>query len=1037
MASPKVFTISPALPFLDTFVESLDAGDLIGPVAGGLARADMTIYVPTRRAAQTLAETFLARAPHGTAILPRILPLGALESTEGALLFEEADAEGTRLALPAAASPVWRRFQLTRLIHDWARAIDGAVCRVDPSGQVIIDPSEAFRVATSVVDAFALAGALADLIDEMQIEDVSWRALDDLDMASFDDYWRITTRFLSIAIDAWPKVLAETARVDPTARRIALIDAQARRYAAGEDTRPVLAIGSTGSNRATARLLAAVARAPLGAVVLPGLDRDLDEAAWQSIAGGTAPYLEASFGHPQAALARLLPILGVRRADVRPLGPQPSPAAALRARLIAEALRPADTTETWKGFRRAHPAKTLAAALADITLVEAADEREEALCIAVALREVLETPGRRAALITPDRELARRVRGELLRWDVEIDDSGGEPLARTPLGILARLVIAAAASGLAARDVGALLAHPLATFGLERSDIARRAAQLDLAVLRCVPARGRAMSQVLREARLLAQRPHAHRAQKALRDADWAALDALWQRLDDAVAPLLSLTNGTHDVAAFVAAHRAALDAIAGDRAEDEDAALTGLFDELATGGEGSIALRADDYALLFGRLLNDATLRTAAHAEPRLQILGLLEARLLHVDLAILGGLDETIWPPPARADAFLNRPMRHALGLTPPERRLGQTAHDFQQAMGQPEVIVTRALKRAGTPCVASRFLLRLEALAGEAWQTCRQRGLQLRDLAERLDKNQQAAVPIKRPCPTPPVALRPQRLSVTQIETLRRDPYAIFASEILRLAALPNVGAVFDPRLVGERIHAALQRFTSAMPSEAAATSDIRRAALLEVLADEFADMADDPHFGSVRWPLLQKAADVFLSFDSEQRRLADAIMTEIGGQLDLVLADLSPFTLRARADRIDFRRDGSALLVDYKTGQPPGQREISVGFAPQLTLEAAILREGGFGRVHTGPIEAVYLKLGGKDGGKVHNVKFDDEEFLACVDRHLDGLKQLLSSFRLEDTAYPSRPFPKFAKRDGDFDHLARVREWSLTGDEDKL
>ncbi len=1035
--APSVFTISPALPFLDTFVDAFLGGTIVAGVTTDdpLALADATIYVPTRRAAGVLAETFLRHATRRTtaptAVLPRILPLGALEATETEAILAEPDPLAAGLPLPPAAGAIWRRLHLATLIQAWAKSLRGALCRVDASGETAFDEREAFRVATSAVDAFALAGDLAGLIDEMLIEGVAWRALDDLHMASFDDYWRITTTFLGIAVAEWPKVLAAHGRVDPAQRQIALVAAQTERLLAGLVGGPVVAIGSTGSSRATARLLSAIARAPRGAVVLPGLDQDLDEGAWTLVSGRIEAGQEPSFGHPQASMARLLPALGVSRADVAPVG-LPEPDLAIRARFVAEAMRPADTTDLWRDFRRAVPPKTVARALAGVTLVEAADEREEALCLAIAMREILQTPGRTGILVTPDRELARRVRGELLRWSVEVSDSGGEPLARRPLGVLASLVAACAAGGMTARDLGALLAHPLAALGRPREEVARLAALLEVGVLRCVPLTGEA-GDLFAAAKAAAGDRHAHPAQGEITDDDWDAMAALWGDVAAALAPLGDFDGPERDLHDWADAHADAVarvaDASDAYAAVDEADALDALLGDLALRGDASLRLRAADYGALFGRLAGEIYLPNTERPHPNLHIYGLLEARLMHADVVLLGGLDETIWPPQAKSDPFLNRPMRHDLGLSPPERRIGQAAHDFAQAVGHGTIVLSRARKRGGSPCVASRFLLRLEALAGRSWEACRDKGRRLRELARLLDDPGKAPVAIGRPRPAPPVRLRPRRLSVTQIETLRRDPYAVYAATVLKLAPLAQVDEDIDAGTFGSLMHEVLHRFTH---HEAAHGDARERAATLQALMrDAFAVPLADPLFAAFRWPTIARTMDAFLRFDAGQRASAREVVVETTGKLVVTLADGSPFTLSARADRIDFHHDGTATLIDYKTGQPPGTREVQVGFAPQLTLEAAILRGGGFGAPHAGPLAATYLKLGGKDGGFSRALAFDDESFDDVVDRHFAGLQRLLSAFRHEKTGYPSRPFPKFAKRTGDFDHLARVREWSLS------
>ncbi len=1030
MRAPNVLTISPAQPFLQTFVAALTRGEVIRGYApaGPLDLAEATIYVPTQRSAQALADAFLAHRGTSSVVLPHILPLGALEGAETPLLFGDPEPELFDIPLPPAASRIWRRLRLASLIQAWAKAIGGALRSVDRQGQPSVDEREAFRVATSAVDAFHLAGDLADLVDELLIEDVHWQALDPLSLPEFDDYWRITTTFLSVAFREWPKILAQSGYIDPARRQIALVDARSRDLAGGRGG-PVMAIGSTGTNKATARLLAAIARAPRGAVVLPGLDRDLDEGAWAIISGRLREDQEPSFGHPQAAMARLLPVLAVARRDVRPLG-RPNPLAAARARFVAEAARPADTTDRWPAFRESLAPGEMAAALAGVTLIEAADEREEALCLALAMREILEVPERTGALVTPDRDLARRVRGELLRWGVEVNDTGGEPLAARPLGILARLIVASAASHLAARDVTALLAHPFARFGRERAEVARLAALLEITVLRPVAARGRGGDAVFDEARRLAASPHAHPAQASVEAADWDAMRQLWHSLDDALAPLCELRNDA-SLSQWVAAHRAALIAVLGGAAQEDAGALDALFTELEA-GDPTLLFSTEGYGMFFGRIGTEIALRNTRHPHPRLQIFGLIEARLMRADVMLLGGLDETVWPPAARTDPFLNRPMRKALGLTPPERRLGQTAHDFAQAMGGETAILSRAAKRGGSPCVPSRFLLRLEALGPEAWAACRERGRRYAALARALDRPAQPPAPIARPRPTPAIGLRPRGLSVTQIETLRRDPYAVYAARILKLAPLPRASDEIDPGEMGGTVHEALHRFVAGDLD--ALGADERRQHLRDLLKAGFGPALDDPFFAAFRWPALLKALDVFLDFDAAQRVTLREAGVELDGRLEVPLADGTSFMLRGRADRIDRHRDGHATIIDYKTGQPPGLGEVAVGFAPQLTLEAAMLQRGAFGAPPPGGIEAVYLKLGGAGGGRRRDLAWDNESLADVVDRHYQGLVALLSSFRLPETGYPSRPYPEFAREGGDYDHLARVREWLLAGEE---
>jgi ATP-dependent helicase/nuclease subunit B len=1042
----RVFTIAPGAPFLQTFVTSLLEGRVVDGYSsnlGPLEIAEATIYVPTRRAARALADEFSRAIIRPSILLPRILPLGALEETETSLLFDEGVLDRTyEPGLPEAMGEIARRMRLAGLILTWARALSHAIVSVSAQGEHAFDTRESFLVAATAADAWHLSGELANLIDELIIEGVAWEKLDPLVLPEFDPYWRITLKFLNIAIEGWPKILAERNLVDKARRQVALIEAQSRRLRDGTLSGPVVAIGSTGTNRATARLLAAIARAPKGAVVLPGLDLDLDDRAWAMIAGDPGQNIEASFTHPQAALSRLLGLLQVKREVVVSLG-EATQSLAARDTFVSEALRPAESTGEWITYRGSVDATLLDAALQGVSLIEAADEREEALALAIAMRQVLETPCETAALVTPDRNLARRVRTELLRWGVDAEDSAGEPLSTSPIGVLARLAIACAASKMEASDLAALLTHPLLRLGLSREDVARRAALLEIGLLRSASAAGCLAERIVGDSSALiaaardeADSTFAHPAKKRISAEEWASLEDLLSRLGAQFAPLLNL-RGKLTLDRWVAAHRDTVEAIAGsedDGIEGEDReALDDLFDELMQDAPDHMTFDVESYGLFFAAVAREIILRGAKQAHPRLQILGLLEARLIDVDVMLLGGLDETVWPPQARTDAFLNRPMRAALGLTPPERKLGQTAHDFAQAMGKGKVILSRARKRDGAPVVASRFLQRMAALGRKEWEACRERGDYYLRLARAIDQSASVPASSKRPLPRPPVALRPKRLSVTQIETLRRDPYALYAEKILRLKELDPLGGVSGTAKFGSAIHAALERFVDRHPV-GPLPQDAReklRALFREVLVVQL----QDADFAALKWPRLEKTIDFYLGFEARRRDKIKAIKTEWEGKLDIPLGDGSIFTLTARADRIELNSDGTVTLVDYKTGTLPGLKEIEVGFAPQLTLEAAMAALGAYKLGwNFESVEALYLKLGGARGGEERPLDFSKAtgDFMDIAEAHYRGLVELLDQFRDPAIAYPPRPFPKFAKRYNVYDHLARVKEWSLGG-----
>ena len=986
--------------------------------------------MPTRRAARELSLALVAAGGASSLILPRIAPLGAFEAAQDGLLFEEPAelAAGT----PPAVAELTRRMILARMAQGWGDALRGAIARADVHGRLVFDESEAPLVAASPAQAFALAGDLGALIDDMIIEGVPWERLDGLAPGDFDAYWRITLDFLKIAIAQWPAWLAENGLIDQAARGAMLVDREIARLASGAAEGPLIIAGSTGTISATARLIGAIARAPQSAVVLPDLDLALDGPSWRMIGGSD----QLIAGHPQAALVRLLGAIGAERDDVRELG-LPAPALRRRADFLSEALRPANSTEFWQRRGDALSEPNVAQALAGVAVIEAADETEEALALAIAMRGALETPGKTAALISPDLRITRRVKAELARWGVEIDDSAGETLGQTAAGAFARLALSAAFDR-RALDLLALLAQPPTLLSRAPDAVAAAARALELGVLRGVLPAGAFddLDALFKAARASAGDFRAHKARQRLTPDDWRDAEALLRDLLAALEPLRALPQKA-PLADFVAAHWAALTALAagengGALAQAPGGeALIALMEQWAEAARHGFSCERLDYRALFDAVVAPQRAPEAVKAHPRLHILGLLEARLLSFDLTLLAGLDETVWPPQAQTDSLLNRSMRAALGLSAPERRIGQTAHDFVAALGAPEAILSRARKRDGAPTVASRFLQRIAAVAGEAAiARARAAGEVYLALAREIDRTA-AFASARPPEPKPPVALRPQQLSVTRIETLRRDPYAIYAERILKLAPLEPIGQTLGPREIGEVWHDALCAFAEKFP--AGPLPNDARDWLVALTREQFQPMLADPSFRALAWPRVEHGLEFFLDFERARRHSAARILVEKSGELMIPLRGGASFKLTARADRIDIGADGGAVLVDYKTGAPPGVKEVEVGLAPQLTLEAAMLARGAFADApDVRPVGALYLKLGGAKGGEVRDLTFKDASFGEVVERHFAELVKLLEQFASADTPYLSRPHPKFAGREGDYDHLARVKEWSATG-----
>ena len=1028
--SSRVFNIPASAPFLPTLIAALRNGKLgFAGAADPLALAGTTIYLPTRRACRLLRDSFLDALKGDAAILPRIVAVGDIDDDEFA--FAEAasgDIAAAALDLPEAIDGLERRLLLTHLVRQWAAApeLHGA--------------SGAPLVAQTPAAACALADDLARLIDDMTMRDVAWERLDELVPETFDEYWQLTLRFLHIARQRWPEILKERNRKEAVQRRDALIKAEAARLAAKPED-PVVIAGSTGSIPSTAELIAAVARLPHGAVVLPGLDTELDEESWRLIAGDDKRNIAPAPGHPQFAMQALLARIGIGRDAVVRLAE-----ASGRERLVSEALRPAAATDRWQ--QQAADAAFEAhadAALQSLAVIEAANPEDEALAIAVALREAVHD-GKTAALITPDRALGRRVRAALQRWNITAEDTGGEALTATPAGVFARLAAAAALDATPPVTLLALLKHPLLRLG-EASAVAA----LERAVLRGPRPRSgtgglrhaltsfRAQLGKFRRGEPVDLHPSDPRAD--LSDAELDAAAQLVERLAAALAPLESLAAGPHRFSELAGRHREVVAALSRPDGETAVAAgfagadgqkLADALDELSVSAAAArLAVETRDYVELFAAVLAGRTVRQAPRRGSRVRILGLLESRLIDHDRVVLGGLVEGSWPPESNNDAWLSRPMRLALGLDLPERRIGLSAHDFAQLMGAREVVLSHAAKIAGAPTVPSRFIQRLAAVAGDKrWQAAVARGDDYLAWARELDRPEHVT-PEPQPAPTPPRAARPQSLSVTEIEDWLRDPYTIYAKHILRLKPLDAVDTEPGAAERGTIIHAAIGEFTRAFAAEPPA--DPARE-LITFGEPHFAALEDFPEVRAFWWPRFLRIAHWLGHWDLARRGAIAAIAAEIHGEIDLPLGETS-FKLRGIADRIERSRDGRYVILDYKTGSARSEKQVRTGLAPQLTLEAAMLRRGGFKTIPPGGsvAELAYVLLkGGEPAGECKSIAFKEGTPDSQAEHALAKLHDLARRFADDTTSYRSLVHPMWATHYGVYDHLARVKEWSSTG-----
>lgn len=973
MKSPSLASIPANVPFLDT----LAAWWLERAGGDPVRAAEGLILLPTRRAARALTDAFLRQSGGAPLLLPRIAALGGLDEAPLAL----AGALGVKPAVPAP------------------QRLAVLSCMILAMGGRYGAPDTADR-------AWLLAQELAVLLDEAARAEIDLAArLPEAVGREFASHWHVTLEFLQIVTQAWPAWLAETGFFDIASRQIALLDAQAEAWRAAPPDMPVVAAGTTGAIPAVGRLLKVVAALPAGVVVLPGLDLLLDDESWAA--------LDAT--HPQASLRDLLGSLGASRGDVVPWQAHEAASPAARLDLLRLAMLPAPALHQWQD----------AAVEVDdqVKLLAPADAQEEACAIAMVLRDALEQPGSTAALVTPDRQLAQRVAAELLRFGVVADDSAGEPLAETPPAVLLRLLAKAAAENFRPVGLLAVLKHPLAAAGMAPAHCRDAARALEIAALRGpMPAPGLAG---LRAAG--ADAAFCERLETCL---GGLPAPGAMHKPDEWVLLLLSAAEAL-----------AATDAVPGETrlwAAEEGEALadhvTSLLPALALLPPQEMAALPVllDAALVGSAVRSRRALRGRDGAEhPRVFIWGLLEARLQAADTIVLGGLVENVWPPLADPGPWMNRAMRAAVGLASPEAAVGQAAHDFVACVcAGRRAILSASRRRDAAPAVPARWLTRIEALLAS-----RKRRLQTHPgalWARALDRPLGTAIPVAPPAPSPPVALRPRKLRVTEIETWLRDPYAIYAKHVLQLEKLRPLEESADAADYGQIVHNGLQHFYNifgtAWPADAAAQ--------LQANMDTALDEAGMRPALAAWWrPRLRRIAVWVAEAEADRRRLhgkLTLIRNEQPGawQFD---APAGVFTLRGRADRIERRFDGAIAILDYKTGAPPLQKDVEEGRAPQLPLEAAMVAQGAFGEDLRGrAVDLTYWQISGgfEPGASRQLFRGDAGKVQAASDLAAEKLAALVADFDRPGRPYLSQPHPGAAPRFSDYAKLARVAEWSV-------
>lgn len=981
-SSASVFNIPPDKPFAKHFCQTI-LDEYHGREED---LASLLILLPTRRACRTVRETFLRLSAGKPMILPRMQPLGEVDEEELAIDLADSVLAEQFFALKPALSGTKRRILLARAVY----AI------------------ETFE--QDFAGALRLADALSAFMDQVIIEERDLADLDKIVPDEFANHWQITLEFLKILSETWPRILEENGVMDAVERRSALMDMLSKHWQTHPPTHPIIAAGSTGSHPATGRLLSVIASLGYGRVVLPGLDQQLDTLGWNAI--------EPS--HPQYGLKQLCERMHIERSAVQDFGSSDKECrASHRHKLATEIMRPASASLAWQALSSsADSHDQLKDGLAGIRRYDCVDEQEEALIIALHLREALEHPEVRASVITPDRTLASRIQAQMKRWGIEIDDSAGQPLSQTPSGVFARLVCDLVLQQAAPVALLSFLKHRLCHYSLKHDAIA---------VLERYALRGLRPMPGLRD--IYDRLDQA----KAERNADIEQAHALLTQLEVDLSEWLQADQAqtTKSMEDWLRGHIALMERTGFDgqlwQGEDGEA-LSLFFADLLDHASYFPEMSLRSYQNVIEELIAQPTVRPSYGMHPRLTILGQLEARLFDADFVILAGLNEGVWPADSGHDPFLSRPMRHDFGLPALERLIGLASHDFVQGFCAPHVVLTRAEKRDGSPTVPSRWLQRLDVVMQAA-------GLDQTLLADPRYKawaEEMAEAgdvePETRPAALPLLEARPKRLSVTRIEALMKDPYGIYARSVLGLKKQDDLEQDITARERGNVLHQTLESFVKTYPDNLPDDADI---ILQEMARKEAAKIDHEGDFWAFWWPRYARIAGWFLSKEGGWRDQAKSLAHEVIGERAFELDDGSIFHVNAKADRMDKMGDGLAL-IDYKSGGQYSKSGMLSGKTPQLPLEGLIAEAGGFDGSHACNI--LYLGYwvvsgGGSKPGQEIALRAGDKGFDDLMRSTEDGLVNLMNGYRDPSTPYYAIPNPANAPQFNDYAHLERIKEWA--------
>ena len=987
MPDPQIWSIAAHRGFADALVAGLIPR--YSEPRFGLAR--LTLLLPSRRTMRTVTEAFV-RASGGGLLLPRMAVVGDLDLDEtlGFLL----DPIGSGADIPPASDPTTRWLRLAEMLRaepDYAAASTPALLRL------------ARNIARSM-DRLAVEGVPGgDLLSD-RVRDL---------FPDLAGHWQDNTRLFATLQRKWQAVLEERGEIDPPERRNRLLDHAARRWRETPPPHPVLAAGVTSASPAVARLLKVVAELPKGGVVLPDLDLALDAEVWNAlgVAGapetlGDPPFAQGdAVTHPQYHLKLLLNRMGVQRGEVKPWHRSGASAAPPeRSRAISSLFLPPEASAAWIDLP---PERRR---LAGVRLMDCADPEEEAQAIALLVRESLEEPEKRIAVVTPDRNLAARVAAHLGRWNITADDSAGRPLSQAPAGRLFLALADCLGERLAPVPLLAALGHPLVFAGERRAAWLQQVRALDLALRGPRPAPGLAGIAGAIDA---ARKPD-------------PALAAWWPDAAPLLAPL-DAPGDSLPLATLLSTLSEAAETLAGVGiwAQADGCALAAFVEDLREAASAAATpIDPRDASAVLREAMDEIAVRPPWGGHPRVAIYGLLEARMSRADLVICGGLVEGTWPASPAPDPLLAPPLLRALGVPGADFRIGLSAHDLAAALGAPEVVLSHSARNEAGPTIPSRFLLRIRAMLGPTLLKAT-REVEAVRLSRAIDRSD-AAPPYQRPRPSPTAQQRRVSISATALDRLRGDPYQFYASSILGLQSLDQLDAEPSAAWKGTAVHAILEQWHKAGGD------------LGELGARMLAEMSAHPFTKATWQPRLVRALEWVAT---ETARLAGegrkpVLWEEFGS------TEIDGIVIRGKADRIDRIAGERLAIIDYKTGAPPTAAQVENGFNLQLGVLGLIAARGGFENLSGTPDHFEYWSLGRSDksetgfGYRVEPVKEERrrtglprDEFLSETERFLH---EALAAWILGEEPFTARLNPDLPSY-GDYDQLMRLDEWQSRGD----